>query len=152
MKNFGIALSGVVLALACVTVPAQADIPGRHPAYLRALTDLRYARALLNRPEEYRVARDQHAAIEMIDKAIYELKNASYDDRKNLEDHPPIDAHWLRRRRIERAIEVLKKSLHDVEKEEDNPAARAWRNEAIHYMREAVAFSEKAARDEHRFE
>ena len=151
MKHFGIGLLGLILLLASAAVPAQADTPGRHPAYLRALSDLRYARALLNRPEEWRVARDQHAAIENIDRAINEIKHASWDDHKDLEDHPPVDAHWLRPRRIERSIEVLNKSLHDIEKEEDNPAARAWRNSAIHYIRDAIAFSEKAARDEHRF-
>jgi hypothetical protein len=151
MKNIGTQLSGIVLALACLALPALADTPGRHPAYLHALSDLRYARALLNRPEEIRVVRDQRAAIDMIDKAIYELKNASYDDRKNLEDHPPIDAAWLRPGRIHRSIEMLNRALHDVEREEDNPAARAWRNSAIHYMRDAAAFAEKAERDEHRF-
>lgn len=151
MKNLITPLGGIVLALAGLALPALADAPGRHPAYLRALSDLRYARALLNRPEEYQVARDQRAAIDMIDKAIYELKNASYDDRKNLEDHPPIDAHWLRAGRIHRSIEMLNKALHDVEKEEDNPAARAWRNSAIRYMRDAVGFAEKALHDEHRF-
>jgi hypothetical protein len=151
MKNLSTRLSGIVLALASLTLPALADTPGRHPAYLHALSDLRYARALLNRPEEIQVVRDQRAAIDSIDKAIYELKNASYDDRKNLEDHPPIDAHWLRPGRIHRSVEMLRKALHDVEKEEDNPAARGWRNAAIGYMRDAVAFAEKAERDEHRF-
>jgi hypothetical protein len=152
MKQFGTHLVGIVMAAACLTIPALADTPGRHPAYLHALSDLRYSRALLSHPEEIQVVRDQRAAIDMIDKAIYELKNASYDDRKGLEDHPPIDAHWLRPGRIHRAIEVLNRALHDVEKEEDNPAARGWRNSAIQYMREAVRFSEKALRDEHRFE
>jgi hypothetical protein len=151
LKHCTIGFLGITLMLACVSVPALADTPGRHPAYLHALSDLRYARALLDRPEEWHVARDQHAAIENIDKAIYELKNASWDDHKNPRDHPPIDAHWLRPRRISRAIEVLHRALHDIEKEEDNPAARAWRNNAIHYLRDSIAFSEKAARDEHRF-
>ncbi len=151
MKHFSVGFLGLALLLASVTVPAQADTPGRHPAYLRALSDLRYARALLNRPEEYQVARDQHAAIENIDRAIYEIKNASWDDRKNLEDHPPIDAHWLRPHRISRSIELLNKALHDIEHEEDNPAARGWRNAAIHYLQNSIAFAEKAARDEHRF-
>jgi hypothetical protein len=152
MKHFIARWCGIVLALAYLTIPAPADTPGRHPAYLHALSDLRYARALLNRPDEMRVVRDQRAAIDLIDKAIYELKNASYDDRKNPEDHPPIDAHWLRAGRIHRSIEVLNRALHDVEKEEDNPAARGWRNSAIGYMRDAAAFAEKALRDEHHFE
>lgn len=152
MQHFATRLVGTVLALACLAVPALADTPGRHPAYLHALSDLRYARALLSRPDEIRVVQDQHAAIDQIDKAIYELKNASYDDRKNLEDHPPLDAGWDRPGRIHRSIEVLNRALHDIEKEEDNPAARGWRNAAIHYLRDAIAFAEKAARDQRRFE
>lgn len=151
MEHFGVGFRGLALMLAWVTVPAAADTPGRHPAYLRALSDLRYARALLNRPEESRVARDQHASIENIDRAIREIKNAAWDDRKNLQDHLPVDVHWLRPKRIERAIEVLNKALHDIEREEDNPAARAWRDSAIHYLRDAVIFAQKAARDDHRF-
>lgn len=151
MKHLQIRLGAVVMALTSLAVAARAEVPGRHPAYLHALSDLRYARALLDRPEEWRVAQDQHEAIVHIDHAIEELRRASWDDHKNVGDHPPIDAHWLRRRRISRAIEVLNRAQRDIEHEEDNPAAREWRNHAIHAIREAIGFSEKAARDEHRF-
>src|SRR5208282_5996186 len=81
---------------ACVGV-ASAGSPAHHPHYLHALSDLRHARALLDRlaMNEDRDEMEQRA-IERIDEAIHEIKRASIDDGKNLEDHPPIDVHLKR--------------------------------------------------------
>lgn len=142
----------LLASIAVVALPAFADTPGHHPAYLHALSDLRYARALLNRPQEIHVQRDQAAAIDRIDKAIYELKNASIDDHKNLNDHPRIDANLDRPGRLARVMELLKKIENDIEREEDNANARGWRNAAIKYVREAEGLTEKARRDVRKFE
>ena len=42
-KNYVRTLAGIFFAVAMTTI-AYADLPGRHPAYLHALTDLRTAR------------------------------------------------------------------------------------------------------------
>jgi hypothetical protein len=84
-----LALLGI-LAISPKTASAQ-QVPGPHPAYLHALSDLRLARAFLDQIAWPPVQRDEEHAIREIDAAIGEIKRASIDDGKNLEDHPPID-------------------------------------------------------------
>jgi hypothetical protein len=115
-----------------------ADEPGAHPAYLHALTDLRHARAHLERmtPND-RVDDEQQHAIDEIDKAIGEIKHASVDDGKNLNDHPPVDSHMDRAGRYHRALELLDKAHNDIAREEDNGWARGLRDRALHHIDEA---------------
>src|SRR6202142_3338641 len=105
----------IVLFVAACTALTFADEPGRHPAYLHALTDLRHARAHLGQfaATEHMDREEQHA-IDEIDKAIGEIKRAAIDDGKNLEDHPPADAHMDRRGRFHRALELLDKAHNDI--------------------------------------
>ena len=77
---------------------APAQVPGPHPAYLHALSDLRMARAYLDQIAWPPVQKDEEHAIREIDAAIGEIKRASIDDGKNLEDHPPIDCPHASRR------------------------------------------------------
>src|SRR5208337_1927200 len=99
--------------------PTWADVPGRHPAYLHALSDLRDARAHLEHmtPSEHMNKEEQHA-IEAIDRAIDEIKKASIDDGKNIQDHARVDAHLDRRGRYHKALELLNKAHNDVAREE----------------------------------
>jgi hypothetical protein len=71
----------------------QAKVPGPHPAYLHALSDLRAARPYLN--DGWRGLReyDDDAVIREIDAAINEIKKASIDDGKGLNDPFRVDAH-----------------------------------------------------------
>ena len=86
---------------------APAPMPAIHPAYLHAISDLRYARALRYRQDWRPVMRDQRAAVEEIDHAIGEAKNAAIDDGKNPEDHPPIDRGLGWEGRFRKAMELL---------------------------------------------
>jgi hypothetical protein len=115
-----------------------ADEPGAHPAYLHALSDLRHARAHLERftPSEHMDAEQRHA-IEEIDKAIDEIKRASINDGKNLNDHPPVDMHMDYAGRYHRALELLDKAHNDIAREEDDPHSRGLRNRALHHIDEA---------------
>jgi len=79
---------------------------------------------------------EQHA-IDEIDKAIGEIKNAAIDDGKNLNDHPPIDAGMDRAGRFHRALELLDKAHNDIAREEDDPAVRGLRDRALHHIDEA---------------
>jgi hypothetical protein len=124
-----------VPALGALFVLAQA--PGRHPGYLHALSELRYARDLLERGEWGPAARDQQMAIGEIDRAIRELSRAAADDGKNLRDHPPIDQRWQPRERLPRTEEALGRAREYIEHEEDNPAARQLRNRAFQHIDEA---------------
>jgi hypothetical protein len=115
-----------------------ADEPGKHPAYLHALTDLRHARAHLDKltPSD-RIDNEEQHAIDEIDKAIGEIKHASIDDGKDLNDHPPVDAHMGHKGRYHRALELLDKAHNDIAREEDDPSVRGLRDRALHHIDEA---------------
>lgn len=121
----------------CATLTV-ADDPGRHPAYLHALTDLRHARAHLERmtPSE-RMDREEEHAIAEIDKAIAEIKRAAIDDGKNLNDHPPVDAHLGHTGRYRRALELLNSAHRDLEEKEDDRYAHGLRRRALGHIDEA---------------
>ena len=126
---------------------APAPMPAIHPSYLRAISDLRYARALLYRPDWRAVMRDQQAAVEEIDRAIGEAKRAAIDDGKNPEDHPPIDRALGWEGRFRKAIELLNSAERDLSEVETNGAAAGWRNVSLSNVRNAKHFVEKAMRD-----
>ncbi len=93
-------LSTTVLAALALTASftalsaGAADLPGRHPAYLHALTDLRDARwNLEHRAGDAAVSAQEDVAIVETDRAIQEAKTAAMEDGKNIEDHPHEDAH-----------------------------------------------------------
>jgi hypothetical protein len=121
--------------------------PVMHPAYLRAISDLRYARAMLYRPDWGPVMRDQRAAVDEIDHAIGEAKRAAIDDGKNIDDHPPIDRGLGWEGRFRKAMELLDSAERDLGQAETNGAAAPWRNAAIGNVRNAKAFVAKAMRD-----
>jgi hypothetical protein len=126
---------------------APAPMPAIHPAYLHAISDLRYARALLFRQDWGPVMHDQRAAVEEIDHAIGEAKRAAIDDGKNPEDHPPIDRGLGWDGRFRKAMELLNSAEHDLSEAETNGAAAGWRNAALGNVRNAKAFVAKAMRD-----
>lgn len=112
-----------------------ADDPGNHPAYLHALSDLRAARAHLDKlsPSD-RVDNEETHAIREIDAAINEIKKASIDDGKDLHDHPPVDAGLDRAGRYHRALELLDKAHHDISEREDDQFAHGLRHRALEHI------------------
>jgi hypothetical protein len=126
---------------------APAPMPAIHPAYLHAISDLRYARALLYREDWRPVMHDQRAAVEEIDHAIGEAKNAAIDDGKNPNDHPPIDRGLGWEGRFRKAMELLNSAEHDLSEAETNGAAAGWRNAALANVQHAKGFVNKAMRD-----
>src|SRR5512140_867828 len=64
--------------------PPPPPPPAKHPAYLHALTDLRTARAFLERPANIVVKWDEKRAIKEIDDAIHQIKEAAIDDGKDI--------------------------------------------------------------------
>ena len=121
--------------------------PAAHPRYLSAISDLRYARALLWRPDWRDVMRDQRAAVDEIDHAIAEAKRAAIDDGKNIDDHPPLDARLGWEGRFRKAAELLDSALRDLSFEEDNRGAAEWRAAARANVERARALVAKAMRD-----
>ena len=142
--RLSLAFFGLLLAIPAV-LSATPDPPREHPAYLHALTDLRHARAHLQRPDGGELREQEKKAIHEIDEAINEIKKASIDDGKDLNDHPPVDAHMAWGGRLHRALELLDKAHHDVSEEEDNAFAQGLRERALlhidkahHHVEEAI--------------
>jgi hypothetical protein len=137
-------LSGLLLV--AVPFAANADMPGKHPYYLHALTDLRAARWLIeHRPGDAAVSAHEDVAITEIDKAIGEIKHAAIDDGKDIHDHPPVQGvpnEWAGR--LHKAVEILHKVHNDVAREEDDPMTRGLRDRAVGHIDEAIHATEHA--------
>ena len=143
MKNLTRTLPFLLALL--VPVSAFADSPGKHPAYLHALTDLRAARWLIaHRPGDAAVSGDEDVAITRIDETISEIKRAAIDDGKDLNDHPGVDEHLDNRGRLNRANELLGKVHSDIAGEEDDPMTRGLRDRAVHHLDEAIQATRRA--------
>jgi tetratricopeptide (TPR) repeat protein len=131
-------IAALLVLIPALALLSRADDPGRHPAYLHALTDLRHARAHLERlsPSD-RVDNEEEHAIREIDAAINEIKQAAIDDGKNLNDHPGVDAHLGHKGRYHRALELLDKAHHDIAEREDDGYAHGLKHRALEHIDEA---------------
>ena len=140
--------ASALMMLMLAPFAANADLPGKHPAYLHALTDLRTSRWLLeHRPGDARVSAHEDRAIGAVDAAIGEIKRAAIDDGKNIHDHPVMDAPPEYAGRLHRASELLHKTRDDVAREEDDPGVRGLRNRAIGHIDEAIRQTDRAIFD-----
>jgi hypothetical protein len=131
----------VLLAFALVAFLAIGALPSHaqeHPAYLHALSDLRLMRSYLDRltPSE-RVDDESAHAIQEIDAAIREIKEASIDDHKDIHDHMPIDARITPSDRFRKAREAGNAAWHDLDREEDNGYARGLKHRAMDHVEKA---------------
>jgi hypothetical protein len=143
-KFLRIALPWALSALMLPLAASAQVLPGKHPAYLHALTDLRTARALIeHQPGDRKVYADEDVAITEIDATINEIKHASIDDGKDLHDHPPVDVHEHGSRLL-RAIETLKKARADMDQEEDNPEVRELHARAQGHIGRAIEATVRA--------
>jgi hypothetical protein len=129
--------TALLLALFLALSPSNAAAQGRHPAYLRALTDLRDARAHLERPDHGELRHEEKEAIHQIDAAIDEIKKASIEDGKDLNDHPPVDTRLDWQGRLHRTMELLDKAHRDIEQEEDNRFAQGLQQRAFDHIDKA---------------
>jgi hypothetical protein len=147
--------SFLVTILMITTIPmlANADQPGKHPAYLHALTDLRVARwELQKRSGDAQIKWDEAKAIAEIDACIREIKQAAIDDGKDLNEHPKEDAGKLdRKARLHDALRLLKNAHKDISEKEDNSFAKGLRSRAIGHLNKAINFTEQGISNaEHR--
>jgi hypothetical protein len=135
-----LAAIALVCALFIPAVTPQAHAQ-RHPAYIHALADLRLARAYLDRltPNEA-LDVEQQRAIDEIDHAMHDIKQAAMDDGKPLTDHVEIDAHIQRRDRFVKAKEALDAATRDVSYREDDPATRELQQRTIAHLHRAFAY------------
>jgi hypothetical protein len=146
MKNLQklvIAISVLVL-LVPVIFAAKAQPPKEHPAYLHALADLRYARANLLRSDGGELRDEERKAVLEIEEAMSEIKHASIDDGKDLNDHPTIDAHLNWPGRLHHALELVNKAHGDVAQEEDSAFAQGLQRRALDHIDKARQYIEEA--------
>ena len=128
-------LMGLMMAAMSTGVMQAQQVPGPHPAYLHALSDLRAARHYLNDGWAWEpVRRDDNVAIREIDGAINEIKRASIDDGKGLNDPFPIDTRLSPHDRFRKANELLWSAHNDLARAEDVPESRGLRNRAIGHV------------------
>lgn len=137
-----------ILVISPKAASAQ-QVPGPHPAYLHALSDLRLARAYLDEIAWPPVQRDEEHAIREIDAAINEIKRASIDDGKDLADHPSIDVRMHPDGRFRKALELLDKAHNDTARAEDVPQARGMRDRAVYHIDQAHGTVDDAIRRIH---
>jgi hypothetical protein len=136
--------AGLLALSAPATMQAQ-QVPGPHPAYLHALSDLRAARHYLHDGWAWGPVRhDDDAAIGQIDAAINEIKIAAIDDGKGVNDPFPIDRGLSRK-----ANELLAAAHHDLDRAEDVPQARGLRNRALMHIDQAHQIVDNAWRTAH---
>ena len=141
-------VSATLSLLWLAPLAANADLPGKHPHYLHALTDLRAARWLLeHRPGDAAVSRHEDIAIVEVDKTIGEIKRAAIDDGKDIHDHPAVDIAAGRPGRLHKAVELLRGVHDDLAREEDDPQTRGLRDRALHHIDEAIHATERAIGD-----
>jgi hypothetical protein len=72
-----------------------------------------------------------------------DLKKASIDDGKDINDHPNGDVHEHGSRLL-RSIEALKRARADIAEEEDNPDVRELRHRAFKHIDVAIHAAESA--------
>jgi hypothetical protein len=157
------AVAGLAVAMVPSTVKAQGfgnggygqgpygrEVPGPHPAYLHALSDLRAARHYLADGWAWGpVRRDDDMAIRQIDAAIGAIKQAAIDDGKGLNDPFPIDRGLSPHDRFRKANELLAAAHHDLDRAEDVPQSRGLRNNALGHIDNAHQIVDNAWRTAH---
>ena len=139
------------LALAAAAFAGGADaaeLPGHHPAYMHALTDLRDAHwNIEHRPGDAAVSKQETDALFEIDHAIQEATKAAAEDGKATWQHPQEDAKLDRPGRLHHALDLLNKAKQDVAQDEANPEARELRNRVVGHIDRAIYATGLAIRD-----
>ena len=144
--NLKTAVLSLIAAAAAAIAPASLSAQV-HPRYLHARTDLRTAQFFMRVREEPNVTRNLMAADAEVEAAIREIDRAAVIDRKDLIDRPPIDTSLARKDRFRKVLDLLRSARADIEREEDNPRAREWRNAAFRHIDEAINAVHRAAVD-----
>ncbi len=137
MKTLGRIFAFLALVGLAQYTAAVQTLPGKHPGYLHALTDLRTARWMLNHQGgDAKVYAGEDVAITEIDAAIAEIKRASIDDGKDLNDHPAVDVKEHGSRLL-RAMETIQRAHDEINHEEDNPEVAQLRHRALDHIQRA---------------
>jgi hypothetical protein len=134
LKSLGAAVCALTaLALLATATPARAQ----GPHYLDALSDLRTARDYIQSDHRPEFGREKHHAVDEINKAIDEIKQAVWDDGKNTKWAPPtapLADPWMP---MHAAADWLGEALKQVNSTVDQPANRGLQQRATQHIAEA---------------
>lgn len=125
---------------------AMAQMPGRHPHYIHALSDLRAAQWQIDhrRPEDGEIREDELVASDEVAAAIHSTTVAAAADGKDLGWNPPPDAPPAYDGRLHAAIDLLHAAHDDLALPEDDPAARNQQRLAVLRVDAALHAAERA--------
>lgn len=123
-----------------------AQVPGRHPHYIHAMSDLRAAQWQIDhrRPEDGEMREDKLIASDEVAAAIHSATVAAAADAKYLGWNPPADAPPAYDGRLRAAIDLLRAAHNDLALPEDDPAARDHQRLAIFRVDAALHAAERA--------
>lgn len=136
----GVLAVGVAL-LASATAFAQT---ATHPHYIHARSDLAKARQLMQQPDEGNVEAQLRNAVTAVNNAIKEIDQAAKLDKKDMDDHPPVDTSLKCLNKFHEIFRLLRAAKIDIDQEEDNPASRPWRGRANGQIDQARQYTKKA--------
>jgi hypothetical protein len=144
-KVFATLLSIVLVAFSLHSNAGTNSNRSEHPYYLHALSDLRAARWMIeHRPGDWAKTVDEIEAVRQIDAAIGEIKKASIEDGKNLNDHPPVDEYPALNGRLHAAVDFLRKARQDIGHDEDNLFAQGLQARAYMHIDAAISAAKRA--------
>ena len=125
---------------------AMAQMPGRHPHYVHALSDLRAAQWQIDhrRPEDGEMREDELVASDEVGAAIHSATVAASADAKDLGWNPPPDAPPAYDGRLHAAIDLLHAAHNDLALPEDDPMARNQQKLALLRVDAALHAAERA--------
>ena len=133
ISSLRIAMTVGLLSL-MIPIAAQAQWWQHHPKYLHAMSDLRTAYWLIahHDPMDPLANDEERRAMKDIRYAYHALNDASIMDNKDIDAHPPADMTFYDHRgRLHHALDLLHDAHNDVTGEEEDPAARGFRHEAL---------------------
>jgi hypothetical protein len=131
-----------VALLALAPLAAKAEKPGRHPAYMHAISDLRAARwHLAHRPGDADAMSHEREAIDEVDQAIAEIKKAAAQVGKH---HPVEEARGPGKAKLHDALDLLERAHKDVKEKEDDFVAAGMQENALSHIRAAIERTKEA--------
>jgi len=117
-RSFFIASTALLtFSILIPATPAKAQMP----AYLHAISDLRTARAFLQRDNRQQFAGAEAKAITEMSAAIDDMSKAAADDGKNPWQAPPPDPGANPNTPIHSAIRLLEEAHQDISRGQDSP-------------------------------
>ncbi len=146
IRSLRIAVTVGLLAL-MIPIAAQAQWWQHHPRYLHSMSDLRTSYWLLTHhdPMDPMQNNEERQAMKQIRFAYQALKDAAIMDDRDIDAQPPADMTFYDHRgRLHHALDLLRDARNDVTGEEEDPAARGFRRNAMMRIDGAIRATEVA--------